>query len=188
MKENINKRSLLGILILLFLLFVFGAILGVFFLLTHPEHLPDTLPKLYAESNTDYVGVFSGFLFGTIVYFLFLFVFGLTFLGVLVVPAIVFLKGTVLGVAFTVLFSKADTWEYVRKWLCFGPSAFCLVLMLIFALHAFCVSRELCRQFKYSFDACLLIKKFGVHFIFTFFLSAISGGIYLLSVFCGNLL
>ncbi len=184
MKERVSRQFCAIAFVLLT-----GVVLGCCFLLKQTGIPSDAVfLTRWFEQDTEAMKLYSGFVFEFAIYLLLLLVFGMTILGIVVIPLIILIKGAALGITFTWMLRTISPLKYIGSWLCFGAAAFCLVFLLLFALHAFRVSLKFCRQLSDPCDLGLLLRKFGIHFIFTFFMTAVSGGVYLLSVFCGNLL
>ena len=184
MREKLSRQFCVIAFVLLS-----GVVFGCCFILRQTQFPSDAvIMEHWFEQDGEALKLYSGFVFKFAIYLLLLLVFGMTVLGIVFIPAVIFIKGAALGITFTWMLRTIGPFEYIGSWLCFGAAAFCLVFLLLFALHAFRVSLKFCRQLSDPCDLGLLLRKFGVHFIFTFFMTAVSGGVYLLSVLCGNLI
>ena len=77
--------------------------------------------------------IFSAFLFDFLFYLLLVFFFGMTFLGVAVIPAAVFGRGFTLGASLSALLTAEGTGVYFQSWLTYLPAAaFCTLVFWFF--------------------------------------------------------
>ena len=171
-------------------LFIIGAVTGSLF---SEDEAVRSLGSLVSEKipfqgdNKD--DWFSVLFFEKVFYLLPIFLFGATYLGILITPCVMFLIGTVYGINFTVLFHSLGASEYVRYCLVSIPSILGTVIIVVFAVHAFYLSVLLCRQFCRPDSFVQNMKKYGLHFIFTFVFEALISGFYLLiTAFAVNLI
>ena len=97
------------------------------------------------ETGTDFPFVFSAFLFDSLFYALPIFLFGMTFLGVLVIPAAIILKGFTLGTSLTALIRIECIGLYVRRCVEYLPmTMLCITVLLLLAAEALCTARRSC--------------------------------------------
>ena len=91
----------------------------------------------------------SAFLFDSLFYALPIFLFGMTFLGVLVIPAAIILKGFTLGTSLTALIRLEGIGSYFRRCFDYLPmTMLCITVLLLLAAEALCTARRSCRVFS----------------------------------------
>lgn len=98
-KQRVNRRNCA--VILFALLYAGGVLFGCYYASTHGT---DVFPSGMVETSPR--GIYSDFLFEYVFYFTITFVFGLTFLGILVIPAAILLKGITVGLSLSYLIYK----------------------------------------------------------------------------------
>ena len=96
-KPKYAKPRSLSVLMALRILFLLGFLFGCLFARTSQIAMAPVSGSVWFrgpfETGTDFPFVFSAFLFDSLFYALPIFLFGMTFLGVLVIPAAIILKG-----------------------------------------------------------------------------------------------
>ena len=106
-KPKYAKPRSLSVLMALRILFLLGFLFGCLFARTSQIAMAPVSGSVWFrgpfETGTDFPFVFSAFLFDSLFYALPIFLFGMTFLGVLVIPAAIILKGFTLGTSLTAL-------------------------------------------------------------------------------------
>ncbi len=176
-----DTSFLLWISICFSCLFLFGVIIGSCFSLTQTLFSFDNVS--FGETallSSETAEVFFDFLFDNIFYLLLIFLFGLTFLGVLIIPGLILLKGIVQGLTFTTMFITESCQTYVQVWVMHLSGVICTVFLFLFAAHAFLLSVKFCKQLCRSVELRVRWTQYSSHFIFTFITFVVSGGIYIL--------
>lgn len=176
--EKRNKRdqkTQAGItpeLILFPLVLLAGSWLGNFFVLKYPGEFTAIQPVsiftsgIFADPEAGALTAFSAFLFDSLFYFLIVFLFGMTFMGVAVVPLTVFSKGFTLGTSLSALLSLKGTAVYFQSWITYLPTAsFCTLVLLVFAGRAYGVSLKACRSLLNREAAPLSLKGYFAQFL-----------------------
>ena len=96
-KPKYAKPRSLSVLMALRILFLLGFLFGCLFARTSQIAMAPVSGSVWFrgpfETGTDFPFMFSAFLFDSLFYALPIFLFGMTFLGVLVIPAAIILKG-----------------------------------------------------------------------------------------------
>ena len=168
------SKKHLAILIFTCLL-VFGVVLGCRCAAVHR----DTFERLAANTNTQHekeiFDAYSAFLFEYLLYLAAAYIFGLTFLGVAAVPALVCIKGITIGVCSFRMFCSHNFGECLLEWLLSYPAAFCILALLFFSAHAFRTSLCTCKQLYSRKSDTLQLKRYTLFFILALFTIAVSG-------------
>ena len=143
-------------------LLLIGVWVGCLFVLFSPQ------PVSFAGSSV----FFNGMLADTAVgwhrifsAFLFVFFFGMTFLGVAVIPAAVFGRGFTLGASLSALLTAEGTGVYFQSWLTYLPAAaFCTLVFLVFSGRVFGGALKSAAQLLHKEPAPVSLKSCGMHF------------------------
>ncbi|WP_418567089.1 hypothetical protein [Hominenteromicrobium sp.] len=92
----------------------------------------------------------------------------MTFLGVLVIPAAIILKGFTLGMSLTALIRLEGIGSYFRRCFDYLPmTMLCITVLLLLAAEALCTARRSCRVF-FGNGEPLSVKNCTVRFLFAF--------------------
>ena len=163
-------------------LYLFGTVLGSWFSCIQTSSVRDNLSisgPLKISCSTS--KILRDFLIDNIFYLLVIFIFGLTFLGVVVIPISLISRGVVHGIAFTVLFPAINNSAYVYICILHVFFIICTVLISVFAEHAFVLSIRFCKQICKlgSFQVCWM--QYGIYFVLTFISVLATGGVYTLA-------
>lgn len=139
------------------------------------------------ETGSMWISV-SAFLFDSLFYLCIVFLFGMTFMGVAIIPVTVFFKGVVLGMSLSALLSLYGLTAFFRSWITYLPAAsFCLCVFLIFCGRAFDASRHafgLLLGHAASFSWRPYCKMFFPALLLTLGAALVHGALYaLLSIF-----
>ena len=163
-------------------LFLLGVLFGCYF--SHQQNLLP-LRNVPLGKSMDLSGtlteMFLFFLFDHVFWLLFMFLFGLTFLGALVIPGVIFSKGIVQGITFTAAFAAVGSWSYVRICSMHLFGAFCTVLLFYFAVRSFILSINFCRQLYGAKGVQINWAQYGVYFIGTLAIFVAFGCVYSLT-------
>ena len=118
-KPKYAKPRSLSVLMALRILFLLGFLFGCLFARTSQIAMAPVSGSVWFrgpfETGTDFPFVFSAFLFDSLFYALPIFLFGMTFLGVLVIPTAIILKGFTLGTSLTALIRLEGIGSYFRR-------------------------------------------------------------------------
>lgn len=171
-KPEYAKPRSISVLMALRILFLLGFLLGCLFAQTSQTVLKPVSGSVWFrgpfETGTDFPSVFSAFLFDSLFYALPIFLFGMTFLGVLVIPAAISLKGFTLGTSLTALVQLEGTGPYLRRWFDYLPMAvLCVTVLLLLAVEAFRTARRSCGAF-FGNGEPLPVKRCTVQFLLAF--------------------
>ena len=148
-----------------------GAWLGSLFILFFPDAFDAQVGSVFFSGafinmEQGWLSAFSAFLFDSLFYLLLVFLFGMTFLGVAVVPLTVLFKGFTLGASLTALLVLEGTGSFFRSWITYLPAtSLCTVVFVIFSGRAYGVSRKACRFLFNGESAAISLKSFGAHFL-----------------------
>ena len=151
-KPKYAKPRSLSVLMALRILFLLGFLFGCLFARTSQIAMAPVSGSVWFrgpfETGTDFPFVFSAFLFDSLFYALPIFLFGMTFLGVLVIPAAIILKGFTLGTSLTALIRLEGIGLYFRQCFDYLPmTMLCITVLLLLAAEALCTARRSCRVF-----------------------------------------
>ena len=134
------------------------------------------------EADTAFLSVFSGFLFDLLLYALPIFLFGMTFLGTLVVPITISAKGFTFGVSLTALVQSEGIGVYFRRCLDYlFISVLGIAVLLYFAEKAFITARYSSRMIfenKNPLSEQISVKAYIVQFLFAFALLVVLSLLY----------
>ena len=171
-KPEYAKPRGLSVLTALRVLFLLGFLLGCLFARTAQTPVVPVSGSVWFkgpfETGTDFPSVFSAFLFDSLFYALPIFLFGMTFLGVLVIPAAISLKGFTLGTSLTALIRLEGIGLYFRRCFDYLPmTVLCITVLLLLAAEAFRTARRSCRVF-FGNGEPLSVKNCTVHFLLAF--------------------
>lgn len=149
-KPKYAKPRSLSVLMALRILFLLGFLFGCLFARTSQIAMAPVSGSVWFrgpfETGTDFPFVFSAFLFDSLFYALPIFLFGMTFLGVLVIPAAIILKGFTLGTSLTALIRLEGIGSYFRRCFDYLPmTMLCITVLLLLAAEALCTARRSCR-------------------------------------------
>ena len=122
--------------------------------------------------------VLSSFLFEPLVFLAAAYVFGLTYLGVFVIPVLLLFMGGASGVRFLCALIACGTGDYLQKWLLHWPSAVCASAVILFSAYAFLVSLCTCKLLYSEKSRSFRIKSYTLFFFFAIFTIAVSGVAY----------
>lgn len=184
MLDKPSKISAGSVCVLLFLaLLLFGVWTGC--MAVHftsgtfvPEQTAIFLNGMFEDVSAGYVRVFSAFLFDFLFYLLLVFLFGMTFLGVGIIPATVFVRGFTLGAALSGFLAAEGTGAYFQRWITYLPAAvFCTLVFLFFSGRTFSVSLKSAGLLFGKTSASVSVKKCGEHFLFALLLLLCAAGI-----------
>ena len=99
------------------------------------------------QPQPGFSAVFSGFLFEFIPFLLVVYLFGMTFLGVAVIPAALFLKGFLIGAPQVSLLIHSGTAMYIRHSVTYLPAAaMCSAVLIAFSVQALSLSFKFFRS------------------------------------------
>lgn len=148
-KPKYAKPRSLSVLMALRILFLLGFLFGCLFARTSQIAMAPVSGSVWFrgpfETGTDFPFVFSAFLFDSLFYALPIFLFGMTFLGVLVIPAAIILKGFTLGTSLTALIRLEGIGLYFRRCFDYLPmTMLCITVLLLLAAEALCTARRSC--------------------------------------------
>ena len=124
-------------------LLLIGVWVGCLFVLFSPQPVSFAGSSVFfngmlADTAVGWHRILSAFLFDFLFYLLFVFFFGMTFLGVAVIPAAVFGRGFTLGASLSALLTAEGTGVYFQSWLTYLPAAaFCTLVFLVFSGRVF---------------------------------------------------
>ena len=171
--EKINKQSVWTRLrAAVFLpVFLIGSWLGNLFILFFPDAFsaqPGSVffAGAFVDFEQGWLAAFSAFLFDFLFYLLLVFLFGMTFMGVVIVPLTVLLKGFTLGASLSALLSMAGNGAFFRSWITYLPAtALCTVVFVVFSGRAYGVSLKACRSLFARESALISLKSYGLHFL-----------------------
>ena len=170
LKLRVNRRDYAVVLFVI--LFAAGVLVGCYYASTH---IIDAFTPGMEETSSR--GIYSDFLFEYIFYFTVTFVFGLTFLGVLVIPAAILLKGVTVGLSLSYLLHTDNVVLYLQKWLIDWPFMLCAAVWLLFSTYAYSVSLHSGQVFQCK-GYVLPVKKYSLFFLVSLLIFAASGVIY----------
>lgn len=151
-KPKYAKPRSVSVLMALRILFLLGFLFGCLFARTSQIAMAPVSGSVWFrgpfETGTDFPFVFSAFLFDSLFTALPIFLFGMTFLGVLVIPAAIILKGFTLGTSLTALIRLEGIGSYFRRCFDYLPmTMLCITVLLLLAAEALCMARRSCRVF-----------------------------------------
>ena len=133
-KPKYAKPRSLSVLMALRILFLLGFLFGCLFARTSQIAMAPVSGSVWFrgpfETGTDFPFVFSAFLFDSLFYALPIFLFGMTFLGVLVIPAAIILKGFTLGTSLTALIRLEGIGSYFRRCFDYLPMTMLCITVL----------------------------------------------------------
>lgn len=130
---------------------------------------------LFDDFSAGCLSVFSAFLFDFLFYLLLVFLFGMTFLGVAVIPVAVLFRGYTLGAALSTLLASSGMTAYFVNWLTYLPAAaFCTMVFLAFSGRAYGVSINAGRLLIGKGAAPIPLKSYGLYFLFALLLLLIA--------------
>ena len=140
-KPKYAKPRSLSVLMALRILFLLGFLFGCLFARTSQIAMAPVSGSVWFrgpfETGTDFPFVFSAFLFDSLFYALPIFLFGMTFLGVLVIPTAIILKGFTLGTSLTALIRLEGIGSYFRRCFDYLPmTMLCITVLLLLAAEA----------------------------------------------------
>lgn len=140
----------------------------------------NTVLSLSALNSADgsLLRVYSTFLFDHIFYLLIVFLFGMTFLGTVVIPVTVALKGLTIGISFSYLLLFEGNAVYLQKWLAYLPAALCVAVFILFSAYAYSVSLKFCGVLQNKEAAAVSLKGYGLLFIFILLILAAAGAVH----------
>ena len=117
------------------------------------------------QLQTGFSAVFSNFLFEFVPFLLLIYLFGMTFLGVAVIPAMLFLKGFLIGAPQVSLLVHSGTAMYIRQLVTYLPAAaMCSALLIVFSAQALPVSLKFFRPI-FGCTADISTAGYGVKFL-----------------------
>lgn len=172
MKEKASKFSLNTPLpiILFIVLFGIGVFIGGYFVWAKDFSL-HLLPNssfcsaIFFEISEDWYAAFSVFLFDFLFFLLVVFLFGMTFLGVAVIPITVLTKGIFIGMSMSAFLLLNGDKAFLRSWITYLPaSALSTVVFLFFSTRAFSVSLKTCRFLLQQESMSISLKSYGFQF------------------------
>lgn len=152
-------------------LLLIGVWIGCLFVLFSPEQFVFVgrsvlFNGLFADTAAGWHSVFSAFLFDFLFYLLLVFFFGMTFLGTVVIPATVFVRGFTLGASLSALLAAKGTGVYFQHWLTYLPAAvFCALVFLVFSGHSFGSALKSAAQLFNREAAPVSFKSCGMQFL-----------------------
>ena len=173
-KPKYAKPRSLSVLMALRILFLLGFLFGCLFARTSQIAMAPVSGSVWfrgpfetgTDLGTDFPFVFSAFLFDSLFYALPIFLFGMTFLGVLVIPAAIILKGFTLGTSLTALIRLEGIGSYFRRCFDYLPmTMLCITVLLLLAAEALCMARRSCRK-KLHRAVFVCVCGAGFHFDF----------------------
>ena len=169
-KPKYAKPRSVSVLMALRILFLLGFLFGCLFARTSQIAMAPVSGSVWFrgpfETGTDFPFVFSAFLFDSLFYALPIFLFGMTFLGVLVIPAAIILKGFTLGTSLTALIRLEGIGSYFRRCFDYLPmTMLCITVLLLLAAEALCMARRSCRVFLHR-AVFVCVCGAGFHFDF----------------------
>ena len=143
---------------LLILLFFSGFLVGVGTSAVGHTGVP-------VQEQTGFSAAFSGFLFEFVPFLLVIYLFGMTFLGIAVIPAVLFLKGFLLGAPQISTLVHSGTAVYIRQLVTYLPAAaMCSALLIGFSAQALPVSFKFFRS-VFGHTADISTAGYGVKFL-----------------------
>lgn len=151
-------------------LLLLGSWLGNLFILFFPNAISVQsgsvfFTGVFADFKQGWLSAFSAFLFDSLFYLLIVFLFGMTFMGVAVVPCTVLFKGFTLGASLSALLSLEGMGTFFRSWITYLPAAsFCTIVLLIFSGRAYGVSLKACRFLLNRESVPVSLKGYWMHF------------------------
>lgn len=175
-----------------FVLLTIGVFCGALYVTFFPQ-------PLAAADSLFFAGVFSGekgdvplavsaFLFDALLYLWAVFLFGMTFMGLAVIPFTVALKGFVLGASLSALLALRGMEVFLQSFMTYLPAAaFCVCFFLIFCGRAFPASLAALRQLR-GREAQPFLRKYCADFLPALLLTLAASGVYGALVFLANLL
>ena len=149
--EKLRKKSGRISVFLFLLLFAAGIWVGCYIVLTAKAQLSVLrnsvfVACVFSDAADGWLTFFSGFLFDFLFYLLLVFLFGMTFLGVAVIPSVVFFKGATTGMALSAVLLLNGSGTFFQSWITYLPAAApCVGMVLYFSAYAFAVSLKTCR-------------------------------------------
>ena len=181
MKEpgRFSSSKIIFTVAILLLLFAAGVLAGSRYALMSGEKAKlESLFNLARDGNAGFIAVYSGFLFDQIFYLAAVFLFGLTFLGIAVIPAAVVLKGLTLGVSFSCSLISEGISVYFEKWITYLPAVLCIAVFLLFSAYAYSISLNCCRSLYCKGVEAVSLKSYGLLFVSSLFILAAAGGLH----------
>ena len=163
------------------LLFAVGVLIGSRYAgIADTEDGLNTVLSLSSLNNADgsLPRIYSTFLFDHIFYLLIVFLFGMTFLGTVVIPVTVALKGLTIGISFSYLLLFEGDSIYLQKWLSYFPAALCAAVFILFSAYAYGVSLKFCGFLQNKEAAAVSLKGYGMLFIFILLILAAAGAVH----------
>lgn len=170
LKEKLkeNRAGVLGVFFSI--LFAAGVLSGGYFVCATGIQLHTLTDSVFISGvfmnvSSDWMTFFSSFLFDFLFFLLVVFLFGMTFLGVMVVPAVVFFKGTVMGISLMALLLLDGSTAFFRSWITYLPAAALSIgTVIAFSVCAFAVSLKACRFLVYREGMSVSLKSYWFQF------------------------
>ncbi len=175
--DKLQKQPGIPVCVLLFsVLLLLGVWIGSLFVQLSDEPVAQDqtavfLNGMFRDVSAGYLRVFSAFLFDFLFYLLLVFLFGMTFLGIGVIPAVVFFRGFTLGASLSALLVTEGMGAYFQGWMTYLPAAaFCTLVFLLFSERAFGVSLRSAGLLFKKVSGAVSVKNCGVQFLFALLL------------------
>lgn len=170
-------------------LLLIGVWIGCLFVLFSPQPVSFAGSSVFfngmlADTAVGWHRIFSAFLFDFLFYLLLVFFFGMTFLGVAVIPAAVFGRGFTLGASLSALLTAEGTGVYFQSWLTYLPAAaFCTLVFLVFSGRVFGGALKSAAQLLHKEPAPVSLKSCGMQFLLALLLLVCAAAVRCGSVF-----
>lgn len=178
-KGAIGKSNEISFCVLVFL-FLVGVAAGCSAKLFFEHHNHDAYWFSTPPQSSNASTLYSSFLFDEIIYLAAVFLFGLTFIGIVVIPFVVTLRGFIIGVLFSCFNVTGINSEYIVNCFRWLPSVMCCAALMLFSAYAVHVSSRLCIFLKHREACSVSLKNYSLVFLFTFAVFAV-----LTAIYCG---
>lgn len=174
MKQNRPSRRNLFSLFFVLALYLSGYLVGctVNLLDTSEKqvHFTDFPFGILSDSGNGFLRLFSGSFFEFLPAFLMIFLFGLTYLGTVVIPAVLFLQGILQGITQTSFLIQFGFFVFLQKGITYLPAAaLSLTVLFLFSVKARGMAQILCRQLRGRTDTEIVPKPYLHQFAVSLF-------------------
>ena len=163
-----SRKNRLKPLLFPMILYLFGYLfgcIGVLLVTSEKQISFSEVPfGILSDPHNDFGKLFSESLFEFLPAFLVVFPFGLTYLGTVVIPAVLCFQGITQGIAHTSFLIHFGLFVFLQKGITYMPAAALnLTVLLLFSVKARHTARILYRQLRGCTDAEIALKPYLFH-------------------------